>query len=107
VQDVIDLFPPGRAYLADQLRRASSSVPANIAEGAGELTKRDKARFYRIARRSATECAAHLDVCRTLERTDSSRYDACRSLLLRIVAMLVRMAVALRGQRRAGLRTAG
>ncbi|HET7322453.1 MAG TPA: four helix bundle protein, partial [Longimicrobiaceae bacterium] len=48
----------GRRYLTDQLQRASTSIPLNIAEGAGEFSRADKARFYRIARRSATECAA-------------------------------------------------
>ena len=50
-------LPKGRAYLADQLRRAALSIPLNIAEGAGEFARADKARCYRIARRSATEAA--------------------------------------------------
>jgi four helix bundle protein len=57
----------GRNALADQLDRASISIPLNIAEAAGELARREKARFYRMARRSATECAAILDIARELE----------------------------------------
>ena len=34
--DVVENLPRGRAYLADQLQRASTSVPLNVAEGAGE-----------------------------------------------------------------------
>ena len=49
-----DRFPRGGAYLSDQLRRAVASIPLNIAEGAGEFAPADKARFYRMARRSAT-----------------------------------------------------
>ena len=59
-------LPRGRAYLADQLRRAALSIVLNIAEGAGEFASADKARFYRMARRSGTECAAILDSCRVL-----------------------------------------
>ena len=33
--EVAEHFPRGRRYLADQLRRAATSVPLNIAEGAG------------------------------------------------------------------------
>ena len=55
-----DRFPRGRAYLSDQLRRAVASIPLNIAEGAGEFAPADKAHFYRMARRSATETAAVL-----------------------------------------------
>ncbi len=54
--------PSGSATLSDQLRRASISVCLNIAEGAGEYPTKDKARYYRIARRSATECAAINDI---------------------------------------------
>src|SRR5438034_11291886 len=48
--------------LRDQLDRASASIVLNIAEGAGRSSAPDKARFYAIARGSATECAAALDV---------------------------------------------
>jgi four helix bundle protein len=41
-------LPKGRAYLAEQLRRASLSIPLDIAEGAGEFARADKARFYRM-----------------------------------------------------------
>ncbi len=69
-------LPCGRGYLADQLRRAASSISFNIADGTGEFASDEKAWFYRMARRSATESAAILDACR---------------ILLRIVAMLTAM----------------
>lgn len=49
-------------YLKDQLRRASSSIVLNIAEGAGRWTKRDKSNFYKISRGSTFECIAALDL---------------------------------------------
>ncbi len=65
-------LPRGRTYLADQHRRAASSIPLNIAEGAGEFAAADRARFYRFARRSATESAAIIDALAALELTDES-----------------------------------
>ena len=62
VDEMITNLPRGRAYLADQLQRAASSIPLNIAEGAGEYSGNEKIRFYRIAKRSATECASILDI---------------------------------------------
>ena len=56
IEEVVNQFPRGRAYLADQLQRAGTSIPLNIAEGAGEYSNSEKIRFYRMARRSATEC---------------------------------------------------
>ena len=87
--DLADELPRGRAYLADQLRRACTSVVLNIAEGAGEFAGAEKARFYRMAKRSATECAAVLSVCRRLALGSDSRLDAGRTLLLRIVSMMI------------------
>jgi four helix bundle protein len=59
--------PRGRGELSDQLKRASFSIPLNIAEGAGEYSPKDKAKFYRYAKRSTAECAAVLDVAKKLD----------------------------------------
>jgi hypothetical protein len=48
-------------------------VALNIAEGAEEFSIKDKARFYRIAKRSATESVAILHVCERLTRVDPAR----------------------------------
>ena len=84
-------LPRGRGYLADQLRRAASSIAFNIAEGAGEFASDEKAPFYRMARRSATESAAIFDACRVLSLTTEPASQAGRAILLRIVAMLTAM----------------
>lgn len=46
--------------LTSQIRRSSNSVSANIAEGFGRRTKKDKSYFYTIARGSAFETQSHL-----------------------------------------------
>ena len=90
--DVVEHLPRGRAYLADQLQRAATSIPLNIAEGSGEFSRSEKGRFYRMAKRSAAECAAILDVCSRIGLVEQSRFAPGRELLLRIVAMLTQMA---------------
>ena len=92
---VVEGLPRGRAYLADQLQRAATSITFNIAEGAGERSPADKARLYRFACRSATECAAILDVCQRLALADQARLVDGRALLVRVVQMLVRLAQSL------------
>jgi four helix bundle protein len=89
--EVVAGLPAGRAYLADQLHRAATSIVLNIAEGAGEFSKKDKARFYRFALRSSTECAATIDVCRRLRLVGDGPLRQGREMLLRIVSMLVRL----------------
>src|SRR5215510_8920636 len=53
---------PSKLAVFDQLDRASTSVPLNIAEGNGKYTPPDRCRYFEIARGSALECAACLDV---------------------------------------------
>ena len=82
--NVVEQLPRGRGYLADQLQRAATSIPLNIAEGAGEFAPKEKARFYRMGRRSATESAAVLDVCRCLNLLADEQHagvesSCCRS----------------------------
>ena len=75
----------------DQLRRASLSCVLNIAEGAGQRSRRQKRRFYAIARGSAMECAAVLDVLRSSSFASSAERRQGRSLLVRMVQMLTRL----------------
>ena len=90
--EVIEHLPRGRGYLSDQLQRAALSIPLNIAEGAGEYAIDEKARFYRMAKRSATECTGVLDVCQRLRLIEENRYLKGRELLIGIVSMLIKMA---------------
>jgi len=89
---VIENLPRGRGYLSDQLQRAALSIPLNIAEGAGEYAIDEKVRFYRMAKRSATECASILDVCRKLQLLDEQKYAKGRDIIVRIVSILTKMA---------------
>src|SRR5262245_43607915 len=77
--------------LREQLDRASVSIVLNIAEGAGRRAARDKAHFFTIARGSATECAAVLDLllARGLVALETHRHG--RGLLVRVVQMLTRL----------------
>lgn len=89
--DVSACLPPGQSNLADQLKRASLSVPLNIAEGCGKPSSRDRRRFYAIARGSAMECAAILDACRVLNLVRASKVEKGKTLLERVVSMLTKM----------------
>lgn len=92
VDALIDQMPKGRAHLKDQLDRSATSIVLNIAEGAGEFSRADKQRFYRIAKRSATESAATLDIIARRNHAPPELLAKARGYLERIVAMLVRLA---------------
>ena len=81
----------GCAELRDQLDRASISIVLNIAEGCGRRSPADKARFYSMARGSATECAAILDLLGVRGLVDECLRKRARALLVRVVQMLTRL----------------
>jgi four helix bundle protein len=62
VSKLTDTFPRGNYYLADQLNRASLSIPANLAEGNGRWHPNDRRQFFWIARGSALECVPIIEV---------------------------------------------
>lgn len=84
-------LPPGRSDLRRQVERASTSVVANIAEGAGEFRSAEKARFYRMARRSAIEVVAWLDITRQRHEAAPQDINDAMDQYRAVVAMLVRL----------------
>ena len=88
---IVERLPKGNAALADQLKRGAMSIPLNIAEGAGKPTTADRRRFSGIARGSAMECGAILDVCSLLGVAECQRVEQAKKLLVRIVSMLTKM----------------
>jgi len=80
-----------KAAAKDQLDRASTSLPLNIAEGNGKFSAADRARFLEIARASALECAACLDVLAVRKFITAERTIPAKEQLVRIVNMLMGM----------------
>ena len=74
-----------------QLDAASTSVPLNIAEGNGKRSTRDRCRFFDIAKASALECAACLDVLVARSAVPEERNGPGKALLVRIVEMLTKL----------------
>ena len=88
---VDDLLPSieAKAAAKDQLDRAATSIPLNIAEGNGKFSKRDRARFFDIARGSALEAAASLDVSVSRKLMTSTEVTSAKEQLVQIVNMLM------------------
>ena len=64
---VTDSFPREERYgLTDQIRRAVSSVPSNIAEGAGRQTKKEFINYLQMAQGSLSELDTQLERARRL-----------------------------------------
>jgi len=65
-RDINDLIQSSKIHkaTADQLFRASLSIPLNIAEGSGRFSKPDRKNFFIIARSSVFETVSILDILR-------------------------------------------
>jgi four helix bundle protein len=92
-QQLVPGLVPRRGYAAlrGQLDRASSSILLNIAEGCGRFSRPEKAQYYTIARGSAMECAAVLDVLSSRGLLSAAMHRDARGLLLRVTQMLTKL----------------
>ncbi len=72
-----------------QMRRASGSVAANIAEGHGRYSRRDYVRFLTIANGSLKELETQLAIVRAVGWCDPGALDHAEALCARTGRMLV------------------
>ncbi len=82
-------FPSGTTNIAQQLTRASQSIPLNLAEGRGQQSLKMAKKHYRIALGSAAECSACIDL---LEVFGARQVGEARGLIGRIGAMCAGLA---------------
>ena len=88
VDELLESIPKSIA-VHKQLERASTSIPLNIAEGNGKHTPADRCKFFDIARGSALECAACLDVLVAKKMIEEKKAEEGKASLVEIVSMLV------------------
>lgn len=90
VYAITKLYPKEEIYsLTNQMRRAASSIPANIAEGCGKNSKPDFAKFLNIALGSANECEYYLLLSKDLQYLKLEDFDKLNKLVNEIKAMLI------------------
>ena len=90
VKRILPDLPPASEEDAKQLRRSAKSTIRNICEGAGEFSRAEKTRFYRMALRSAEESAGTIRIL-IEDYGERPIYREALDLLHRIVPMLIKL----------------
>lgn len=98
VYEVTKSFPKEEIYsLTSQMRRAASSIPANIAEGCGKNTQLDFANFLNIALGSSNESEYYLLLSKDLKYLNFDLYEKLLKTINEIKAMLIALITKVRG----------
>lgn len=85
--------PSRDGWLAKQIRRSAGSILLNLGEACGEHAPLEKARIFRISRRSAFETGDGLQLVKIYSRPDIKLIEAADVELFRIASMLTKMSL--------------
>ena len=90
VYKITNLFPQNeQSGIVSQLRRASLSIPSNIAEGSKRSTDKSYASFLRISLGSGAEIETQLYIAKELHYLSEEDYSRLITNLTEIMKMLV------------------
>ncbi len=82
-------FPKNEMYgLTSQIRRASVSIPANLAEGCGKDSQMELARYATIASGSASEVEYLIELSHQLSYIDKNKFNRLSNEIAEIKKML-------------------
>ena len=82
-------FPRSELYgITSQMRRASVSIPSNIAEGYGRKSSKSYAQFYSIAFGSALELETQIIIAKELSLAHQVKFETAENLLEEVCKML-------------------
>jgi len=99
-------FPRSEQFgLVGQIRRAASSIPANIAEGCGRDGDAELARFLQIGMGSASELEYHILLSRDLKFIDAQTHDRINRQVVEVKRMITPLIRHLRANPRTGGKT--
>ena len=91
VEGLLRMLPKEDARMADQLNRATLSIPLNIAEASGRFHDKERKQFFAISRGSAFECVPLLTLFEKKKRINEMEHANLREKVVRLVQMLTKL----------------
>jgi four helix bundle protein len=89
---VTESFPKIEIYgLISQLRRASISIPANLAGGANRISKKEFKRFIGIAKGSSGEIQYIIKLAKDLNYLKDKYFEDLKRDYIRVAQMLTKL----------------
>ncbi len=89
VYEMTNNFPTQEKYnLTDQIRRATISIPSNIAEGAARQTKKEFTRYLHMAQGSLGELDTQIELAKRLGYLDEKTWEIFDERMERIDKMI-------------------
>ncbi len=89
IYKITEQFPGREQFgIANQIRRATVSIPSNIAEGAARQTKKEFIQFLYIAKGSLSEVDTQMEIAKGLQYLSQSNWATLNGKLERIDRML-------------------
>lgn len=97
IYTMTNTFPKSEQYgLVSQMRRASVSIPSNIAEGSRRKTKKNFCQFVVVAFGSGAELETQIEIAKRLNYIKEKSYKNTDMLLDEIMRMLNKLIASLR-----------
>jgi four helix bundle protein len=82
-------FPKDELFaLTNQMKRCVTSIPANIAEGAGRRSEKEFSQFLHVSLGSASELETFLIISNRLNYLDNNTYDTLTNKTSEIIRMI-------------------
>ena len=92
IYKILESFPKSEQFwLIDQIKRASISIPSNIAEWSARWTENEQVHFFYIARGSLSELETQLLIARNLSFISEENYIKSESEIVIIGKMLTKL----------------
>lgn len=99
IYKITHTFPSQELYgLTGQLRRASFSIAANIAEGCGKNTNNELAHYLNIALGSSNESEYFIILAKDLKYLNDENFELLDNLINEIKGMLIKLILKVRGK---------